>query len=391
MEIGRRIGVVGSGFVARHFVMELLRRGDWALGAVLTRRPLERVAGFPEDCLTSSPDALIEASDIVLECSGDVPWATRLAPLVLAAGRPLVTLDSEFHVTTGSAFVERGYMTEAEGDQPGSIAALAEAAHVMGFEPLVFGNMKAFLDHHPTPETMRHWAERQGISLPMVISFTDGTKLQVEQCLVGNFFGADIACEGLSGVRVRDPQEAGRRLAAVAVERGVALTDYLLAPGVPHGVFVTGRHDPAQAAALRHLKLGDGPFYTLEQPWALVHLEAFRTLERVWRGQPPLLHNTARPHLSVAAVAKRRLKAEERIERGSGSFELRGVCVRIADRSDHLPIGLANRLTIRRTVEPGQVLTMDDVSLEDGPEIDLWRRIAETATAGVQRNATIAR
>ncbi len=383
--LGRRIGVVGTGFVARHFVMELLRRDGWSLGPVLTGRPLDSVDGMPETALTDSVDRLIAESDLVLECTGDVARATRLAGQVLAAGRPLVTLNPEFHVTTGSAFVGTGLLTEAEGDQPGSIARLAEDAVTMGFRPLVLGNMKGFLNHTPTPEEMRYWATRQGLSLPMVTSFTDGTKLQIEQCLVGNFLGADIACEGLLGPATDDLAEAAQTLAEAAQNRGGLITDYVLSSKLTHGVFVVAEHDPGQRAALHYMKMGSGPFYTLVQPNILVHLEAFKTLERVAAGGPPLLHNTAQPRLSVAAVAKRALSPGERIGRGCGSFELRGACVRIADRPDHLPIGLADDLVIRHAIEPGQVLSLGDVEIEDSPPLALWRGIVAAAGVAPQR------
>jgi predicted homoserine dehydrogenase-like protein len=384
-----RIGVVGTGFVARHFVIELLRRPGWALGHVLTRRPPHTVQGMPETALTDSIDALIESADIILECTGDIGHATEVAGKVLAAGKPLVTLNPEFHVTTGAAFVGQGLLTEAEGDQPGSLARLAEEALTMGFEPLVYGNMKGFLNRLPTPEDMRFWASRQGLSLPMVTAFTDGTKLQIEQCLIGNFAKADIAREDLLGPAVDELDAAATMLGEAALAAGGPITDYVLSQKLPHGVFVVARHDPAQRAALRYLKLGDGPFYTLVQPNILVHLEAFKTLERIVRGGPALLHNTARPHLSVAAVAKRRLLPGERIARGYGSFELRGSCVRIADRPDHLPIGLANELHVRRAIEPGQIVEFADVDIEPTPPLELWRRISRTAVTPVLERRAI--
>jgi predicted homoserine dehydrogenase-like protein len=378
---GRRIGVVGTGFVARHFVRELLRRADWSLAGVLTRRRPDRVAGFPDGVLTQSPAALIEAADIVFECTGDVPHAARLVGPVLDAGLALVTLDAEFHVALGSAFVGRGYLTEAEGDQPGSTARLAREARQMGFRPLVYGNMKGFLNHTPSPDEMRYWSERQGISLPMVTAFTDGTKLQIEQCLIGNFTGADIAREGLLGLATADLAAAAQTLGEAARQHGRPLTDYVIAEGLPHGVFIVAEHDPGQAAALRYMKMGDGPYYLLVQPSALVHLEVFRTLERVMAGETPLLHNTASPRLSVAAVAKRDLAPGERIAHGSGGFELRGVAVRIADRPDHLPIGLANQLHVRRAVAAGDVLTLADVEIADGDLMALWQGIAAASLA----------
>lgn len=382
-----RLGLVGTGFVGRHLALELRRRPGWRLGAVLTRRP-GPVPGFAEDELVHEIDRLIERADIVLECTGDVFWGTTVVERALEAGRPVVTYDPELHVTTGSALVGRGLLSEAEGDQPGSLAALAEEARAMGFEPLVYGNLKGFLDRDPSPESMAHWAERQGLSLPMVTAFTDGTKLQIEQCLVGNGLGADIVQEELSGPAEADLGRGAHLLAEAAERLGRPITDYLLGRGFPHGVFVVARHKEEQRAALRYLKMGDGPFYTLLRPQVLVHLEAFKTLERVRERRGPLLDNSPCPHLSVAAVAKRRLEPGTRIAHGAGSFDLRGICVRIAERPDHLPIGLARDLVIRRRVEPGQILSFEDVELAPSRPLELWAVVRGRALAAAARGRT---
>jgi hypothetical protein len=113
------VGIIGTGFVARHFTFELERRPNWRLGKVLTRRPLDRCQEFPDQAaLTDSLDAVIEASDVVFECTGDAFYAARTIGRVLDAGKPVVTLNAEFHSTIGSHFVERGVLSEAEGDQP---------------------------------------------------------------------------------------------------------------------------------------------------------------------------------------------------------------------------------------------------------------------------------
>src|SRR5262245_1323848 len=185
-----KVGVIGTGFVSKHFVMALAHRSRYVLSRVLTRRPIDSCAEFPrQDALTDSLDAVIESSDIVLECTGDVAFAADNVDRMLKAGKPVITLNAEFHATLGSHFVGKGMLTEAEGDQPGCIAALNEEVVSMGFKPLVFGNMKGFLNRDPTPEDMRFWADKQGCSVQMVTSFTDGTKVQVEQCLVANGLG----------------------------------------------------------------------------------------------------------------------------------------------------------------------------------------------------------
>ncbi|NJO37310.1 MAG: NAD(P)-dependent oxidoreductase [Rhizobiales bacterium] len=375
-----RIGVIGTGFVSRHFVQELARRTTYELGKVLTRRPLESCGEYPrQDALTDSVDALIEASDIIFECTGDVPHAAETVGPVLDAGRPVVTLNAEFHTTIGSHFVDRGLLTEAEGDQPGCLAALHEEAVAMGFEPLAYGNMKAFLNRNPSPEDMKFWAEKQGYSLPMVTSFTDGTKVQIEQCLVANGLNAGIAQEDLLGLETGDVKHAAQELGKAADRLGYPISEYILDRGLPHGVFIVARHDEAQKQPLMNCKLGEGPYYLLIKDHCLVHLEVFKTIERVAEGRPPLLNNSRTPTIGVAAVAKRDLAPGTVIERGCGSFDLRGICVNIAERPDHLPICLANDLRLKHPVEAGAVLTADDVDMPESDAWKMWQAIRETS------------
>jgi predicted homoserine dehydrogenase-like protein len=385
-----RVGVVGTGFVARHFVLELERRRHYRLAKVLTRRSTEGVTGFPQEALTTSIDELVEASDVVFECSGDVFHAAATIGKALDAGRPVATLNAEFHATIGSHFASRGLLSEAEGDQPGSLAALREDTLAMGFTPLVYANMKAFLNRNPTPEEMRYWAARQKFSVPMVTAFTDGSKIQIEQCLVANGLGAGIAKEELIGLETKELDHAARELGAVADQLGHPISDYILDISLPNGLFVVARHDEGQAVALRNFKLGAGPYYVLVKDHCLAHLEVFKTIERLLRDGRPLINNGPSPRVSVASVAKRRLRAGDRIERGYGSFDLRGICVNIEDRLGHLPICLARDLRLRRPIEPGQILMLDDVDLPETEALAAWRAIekgALTAAAGRRRRS----
>jgi predicted homoserine dehydrogenase-like protein len=124
--------------------------------------------------------------------------------------------------------------------------------------------------------------------------------------------------------------------------------------------------------------MGDGPYVLIKQ-YCLVHLEVFKTIERLVERRQPLLNNGSRPRISVASVAKRELRPGHFIERGCGSFDLRGICVNITDRQGHVPICLANHARIRRRVEPGQVLTMDDVELPESEALGIWRGIEARA------------
>ena len=385
-----RVGVVGTGFISRHFALACERQVDLEVSRVLTRRSPESCTEYPgQERLTQALDELLEQSDIVLECSGDPLYATEVVARSVEAGLPVVTSNVEFHVTAGSYFVDKGLVTEAEGDQPGSEAALAEEALAMGFEPLVYGNMKGFLNHHPTPEEMAYWGERQGISLPMVTAFTDGTKLQFEQAIVANGLGATIAQDGLVGLESDDLDEAARQLAQRAEELGQPISDYVLSRKLPHGVFVVAKHDPRQVDALRYLKMGEGPYYVLQRPAVLIHLEIAKTIRRVMETGKPLLNNAATPEISIAAVAKRDLEPGEQLEHGIGSFDLRGIAVRISEHAGHLPIGLVYSGVVKRRIEAGEVLGLDDIELPDSLARTAWLEVERRVLGREDKSAEV--
>ncbi len=374
------VSICGSGFIARGLTLAIERHPQIQLHKVLTRRPIASCTEFPrQDCLTQELDELLEGTDVLVECSGDVLHATDVVNAALERFIPVVTMNAEFQVTTGSAFVGHGYLTEAEGDQPGSLAALRREAVAMGFRPIVYGNLKGFLDHNPPEDSMRMWARKQGISLPQVTSFTDGTKLQIEQTLVANGLGADILQQGLAGLKSDSVDEGAQRLAELALPLDVPISDYLLSDrqSLPAGVFLAATHHDSQQPYLQYLKLGTGPVYVLVRNYHLCHLEALRTICAAYRQEPPLLTNSARPTIGVAAIAKRPLRKGTVIERGIGSFDVRGEAVRLLDRPDHVPIGLLSNARLRHEVAPGDLITYDAVELPDS----LAQRVYRAASA----------
>lgn len=376
------IGIVGTGFIAGGLVNTLLNQGDVRVSKVLTRRPLDSLNGFQgSQYLTNSSADLVDHSDIVVECSGDVLHASEIIDKALEAGKPVVTMNSELHVTTGSYLIGKGYLTEAEGDQPGCIAALDENVRRMGFHPVVYGNIKGFLNEDPKREEMEYWGKRNHLSLPMVTAFTDGTKVEIEQALVANGLGADIFPDGMARPAASSVNDGALQLAKMSKELGHCVSDYVLCPTGPAGIFITAEHDEIHRDALQYLKLGGGPFYTLLLPFHLCYMEIPKTIHRVLEGKPPLLNKSPAPCVSVGAVAKRDMPAGERIAYGIGSFDFRGKAVRLREHKGHLPIGLLRDAVLRHPVERGQMLTFGDVELPETKVLDMWRKIEARSLA----------
>ena len=380
MMIKHRVGIIGSGFIGKGLVKALNLFDDMDVVKVMTRTQLGERSDFPyPHLLTNSIEDCIEHSDVIVECTGDVLFGTEMIAKVMDAGIPVVTMNTELQVTTGSYFAGKGFITEAEGDQPGCIAALRENVLQMGFEPLVYGNIKGFLNPTPSFEDMLYWSKRNKISLEMVTSFTDGTKVEFEQTLIANAFQSKLLPSGITGIISEDLRDGANALAIEAERLGSPISDYVLSSKAPAGVFITAKHlDTAgQRDALHYMKLGEGPYYTLIMPFHLCHLEVMKTIRRVVEKKEILLNNTCTPSYSMGAVVKKRIAAGTTIKRGIGSFEVRGRALRIEDMPNHIPIGLLEQATIIKPMEEGEFLTFADVDIPDSLAYRAWMKTRE--------------
>jgi predicted homoserine dehydrogenase-like protein len=155
------------------------------------------------------------------------------------------------------------------------------------------------------------------------------------------------------------------------------VSDYLLSATLPAGVFLLVEHDEDQQDSLRYYKLGQGPYYVLERTYHLCHLEIIKTIKRVLSGGGVLLDNSASPKFSVAAVAKRDLLVGESIEKGIGSFTVRGTAIEIKNHPNHVPIGLLANAKLKRPIKEGKQICFDDVELPKSLAVDVWKKIIE--------------
>lgn len=360
----KRIGIVGTGLIGRGIALEVGKQTGIMLSKILTRRELDTMLDYPFQAeLTNSIEDFIDHCDLIIECSGDVLYGTNVIKRAFEDELPVITMNAELQVTTGSYFAKRGFITEAEGDQPGCLASLHENAVQMGFKPLVYGNIKGFLNLTPNKEEMKYWSQKNGLRLDMTTSFTDGTKVQIEQALVANGLNVGIATDGLIAPHSDDLEKTGSELAEEAERLGHPICEYVVASNAPPGVFITAEHDPEQQDSLRYLKMGEGPYYTLLQTFHLCHLEVMKTINRVIRGDGVLLNNGINPTISVAAIAKQDLKVGEEIEKGIGSFQVRGEAVKIEKNKNHVPIGILINAVLKKEIKQGEMITFDDVEL----------------------------
>lgn len=371
-----RIGIVGTGFIVNQANQVIAKNPELQVSKILTRRDLDTISNFDRKALTNSMAELIDNSDVIFESTGDPIHSTVVVEEALKAGRKVVTMNAELHVTTGSYLAGLGYLAEADGDQPGATAILKNEAQAMGFEPLAYVNVKGFLNNNPTREDMEYWSERQGLSLVETTSFTDGTKLHIEQAFTANAFGATIAQDGLIGGQVGDIADTDH-LVEAARALGQPIADYVLCGSAPPGVFILA--DNEIASSLPHY----GPYeklltkgrqsYILLRPYHLCGLEVAKSIMSAVKGEPPLLNNGEVPWVSIGAVAKRDLDNGTEIAHAIGGFEVRGSALKSADNTNHVPIGLLNGARIKQSVEAGKIITFDDVEIPESRALEIWQ------------------
>ncbi len=373
-----KIGIVGTGFIASGFAHLVKNSTDFQISKILTRRPVESIDWIEPQYLTQSINDLVDSCDIVFECSGDVYHATDTILAATNAGKKVITLNAEFHVTTGSYFTKQGhYVTDADGDQPGCLARLKTEIEGMGFKPKAYVNIKGFINLNPEKKEMQYWSEQQGIREEQVVSFTDGTKLQIEQAFVANGLGATIPPNGMFGSRVETLNDLDYLIDA-ADEAGLPISDFVLCKGAPPGELIVAESEEADRLGkyiVGPMKTTQGRGYIMLRPYHLCHLEVLNTMRRALAGEEMLLNNSSNPRLTVASIAKKSIKAGDVIHRGAGGYDVRGEAVKLSEQPDAVPVCLLKDTQIIKDVEPGEILRFEHVDFPNSTALDIYQKI----------------
>jgi len=225
---------------------------------------------------------------------------------------------------------------------------------------------------------MQYWSEQQGIREEQVVSFTDGTKLQIEQAFVANGLGATIPPDGMFGKRVETLNDLDYLIDA-SDEAGLPISDFVLCKGAPPGELIVAESEEADRLGkyiVGPMKTTKGRGYIMLRPYHLCHLEVLNTMRRTLAGEDMLLNNSADPRLTVASIVKRELKAGDTIVRGAGGYDVRGVAVQLADHRDAVPICLLKNTKVIKNVEPGDYLRFEHVDFPQSKTFDIYQKIA---------------
>ena len=336
---------------------------------------------------TTNPSIIrdIESIEIVVEATGIPEIGAQVALEAILSRKHVLQMNVETDATIGYMLRRMAesagvVYTLTAGDEPGSTMELYDFAQSLGFHVVCAGKGKNNpLDRTANPDTVRTRAEEQMMSPKMLASFVDGTKTMVEMTSLGNAIGFVPDVKGMHG-----PDCTPDTLAKVFVptsDGGVltkpGVVDYGL--GVAPGVFVVFSTDhPKINRDLQYLKLGTGPYYALFRPYHLTSLETPISIARAVLKHETTIATDQAPVCETVTVAKRDLKAGERID-GLGGFTVYGMIdeAKQARESDALPLGLAPGSVLRKDIRQGETVSYSDVELDETLYIVQLRRMQD--------------
>jgi predicted homoserine dehydrogenase-like protein len=266
-------------------------------------------------------------------------------------------------------------LTHTDGDEPGVAMTLLRYLRTLGLKIVAAGNIKGMVDYYRNPETQRAFAEKNDQDVRKVTSFADSTKLSMEATVLANATGFRVGRRGMFG----PPCTYVRDVANLLPEKEMletGLVDFALGAAPHTGAFVIIHETaPLKKAQLAYYKLGDGPFYVFYTPFHLPHLQIASTIGRAVINRDATVAPLAGPVCEVVSVAKRDLKAGERLD-GIGGFCTYGLIdnAPAARGLRALPIGLSEGCVLRRNLPKDAVVSFDDVdSVPQGIAGTLWQ------------------
>ncbi|QXD16146.1 hypothetical protein GQ464_004125 [Rhodocaloribacter litoris] len=332
--------------------------------------------------------ACAEGIRVFIDASNAILEAGRFCTAALEHGKHLVMMNAEADLAFGPYFMrlaEANGVTYAscDGDQHGVIKRLVDDLTLWGFELVMAGNIKGFLNRYANPTSIIPEADKRHLDYRMCTAYTDGTKLCIEMALLANALGLKTAVPGMYGPRAGHVREVPERfdLDALRREHG-AVVDYVLGAEPNGGVFAVGYCDhPYQRRMMDYYKMGPGPYYVFYRPYHLCHVEAMDAIAAAFLEGRCLLQPRAGFRTDVYAYAKRDLQAGEMLD-GIGGYTCYGLIENVADQAvaPGLPVCLADGVQLARDVKKDEKILLEHLIYDPARlDFELYRR-AQQAT-----------
>jgi predicted homoserine dehydrogenase-like protein len=420
-----RVGVSGAGWIGSGFIaqvshmkgMKVVLVADTDVEAarqafLATGIPKEDIyeantPGAAEDAIRGGKSvvtgsytlaAQINSVDIVSDITPSPAIGAETAHSCIQHGKDIVLVNIEADVTVGRILKklanEAGVLyTVSSGDEPGCLMELWDFVTTLGYEPMVIGKGKNNpLDPSANPDSVAESAKRSRKDPFQVASYVDGTKTMFEMTCAANATGCQPMQRGMCGPVAT--LETVSKIFALEEDGGITrfpgAVDFVQGSSMSGGVFITVRiTDERIQDDLHYLKVGQGKYFTFFRPYHLWFLEAPISIARACLHRQTTLVPLDKPVADVMTVAKKDLKPGERLD-DFGGYTSYGVMERAenARSLNALPVGLAPGAVVTRPVHTGEILTWNDVQLDEASTVVRLRRQQDAIEKG-ESNATL--
>lgn len=340
--------------------------------------------------------ARCELMDVLVESTNSVGAGARFVKTALEHRKHVILRNAEVDLAFGPYFKDLASdngvtVASCDGDQHGTIKHLVDELQLWGFELVMTGNIKGFLDRYSNPTSIIPEADKRNLDYKMATAFTDGTKLCVEMALIANALGLSTNVPGMLGPRANHVQDVLDIFDFEALWRDrQPCVDYILGGNPGGGVFVVGYcDDNYQKGMLSYYKMGDGPFYLFYRPYHLCHIEIASCIAEAALDNESFLKPDFGFHTNVFSYAKTNLAKGARLD-GVGGYTCYGL---IENGSNHrespgLPICLAENVALNRNVSKDERILMSDINIPpDSFEFDLFHQ-AKLRSEALQRRGS---
>lgn len=323
-------------------------------------------------CEDGSWIAQCEALDVMIEASSSVAAAGQFALDALTRGLPVVLMNSEIDLLYGPLLAETArrhgtVCTSCDGDQYGVLKHLIDEVRSWGFELVMAGNIKGFLDRSATASSIAAEAELRHLDHRMCASYTDGTKLNIEMAILANAYGLRPTRPGMTGPALGSVRDVLRTFDFDRLRQAaVPCVEYILGAEPGGGVFLVAHCEHEyQRQMLTYYKMGDGPYYVFYRPYHLAHIEAMRTVVEAARDRRVMMQPDFGFETNVYAYAKRDLIEGTTLD-GIGGDCCYGLIETCADNreSPGIPIGLTEGVTLKRRIGRDEKIGLCDVGYD---------------------------
>jgi len=329
----------------------------------------------------------IEEIDLIIDATGNPEAGAYIALNAITSKKHLVTLNVEMDVTIGPFLrdlaKEHGVIyTLSAGDEPPAAKELYDFIDMLGMDVVAAGKGKNNpLDREANPDTMAKYAHEKGSNPYMMTSFVDGTKSMVEMACLSNATGLKPDCRGMHAptVNISGLLDVLKLKSEGGILDRTGVVEFVVGDLAPGVFLIYTTKNRILRDELKYLLLGEGPNYLLYRPYHLTSMETPISIARAYFYKEATMIPLSDLVSEVITIAKKDLKAGERIDR-IGGYTVYGLIEdrNISENNDCLPIGLSEGAVLKNDIEKSGPITYNDVNLSGDCLVFKLRKIQDS-------------